>query len=223
MYLISDEIINVPHSVYDFHYNISSHIKSFVPITTRKKYLDESQDGFPLVGGFYNSEDDRIKMKCIQLEFTYVSPKDTILISHRRFRQISKLIADTILHEIIHMKQYRRRKFKSIPDYQSSAQKFEQQQEQSYLGCPDEIDAYSFNIACELIDKFGNDEKRIIRYLNEDQKKKKRKSNSWRMYLKAFDHDHDHRIIKRVKKKVARYIPAAVFGKPYRSKDWISG
>jgi hypothetical protein len=41
------------------------------------------------------------------------------------------------------------------------------------------------------------------------------------MYLKAFNHDHNHVIIKRVKKKVIRYIPYAKLGKPYRKKDWI--
>jgi len=41
------------------------------------------------------------------------------------------------------------------------------------------------------------------------------------MYLKAFDHDHNHPIIKKVKKKVLQYLPNAEIGKPYRNKDWI--
>jgi hypothetical protein len=131
-------------------------------------------------------------------------------------------IADTILHEIMHMRQYRRRKFKILPDYASTAEKTEQRAEQEYLGCSDEVDAYSFNIACELMDKFKYDPVQVIQYLNEDQKGLRRRHNSWRMYLKAFDHNHDHTIIKRLKKKIIKYLPRAINGKPYRNKDWIS-
>jgi hypothetical protein len=42
------------------------------------------------------------------------------------------------------------------------------------------------------------------------------------MYLKAFQHDHDHPIIHRLKKKIVRYLPQAQVGKPYRNKDWIA-
>jgi hypothetical protein len=71
------------------------------------------------------------------------------------------------------------------------------------------------------MDKFNNDTKAVTGYLNENQKRLKRKPNSWRMYLKAFDHDHNHPIIKRVKTKVMRYLPHALAGRPYRNKDWI--
>ena len=131
-------------------------------------------------------------------------------------------IADTLLHEIIHMRQFRRRNFKQLPDYASNAEKSDIRQEQEYLGCSDEIDAYGFNIACELMDKFGKNKNQIVNYLNENQKGKKRRHNSWRMYLKAFEHDHNHPILQRVKKKVVRYLPAAEVGKPYRNKDWIN-
>jgi hypothetical protein len=132
------------------------------------------------------------------------------------------LFADTILHELMHMRQYRSRKFKELPDYASTAEKTEQREEQEYLGNPDEIDAYSFNIACELMDKFKGDEQQVIKYLSEDQKGLRRRHNSWRMYLKAFNHDHNHIIIKRVKSKVIRYLPQSRIGKPYRNKDWIN-
>jgi hypothetical protein len=72
------------------------------------------------------------------------------------------------------------------------------------------------------MDKFKGDEQQVIKYLSEDQKGLRRRHNSWRMYLKAFNHEHDHPIIKRVKKKVMRYVPYAELGKPYRGKDWIS-
>jgi DNA-binding NtrC family response regulator len=130
-------------------------------------------------------------------------------------------MADTVLHEIMHMRQYRRRKFKDLPDYASTAARAEKRQEQEYLGNSDEIDAYSFNIACELLDKFHGNTKKAVNYLNEHQKGLRRRHNCWRMYLKAFDYEHNHPIIQRVKKKVIRYMPHALNGKPYRNKDWI--
>jgi hypothetical protein len=69
--------------------------------------------------------------------------------------------------------------------------------------------------------KFHNDRQQVVNYLNEDQRGLRRRHNSWRMYLKAFDFDHKHRIIKRVKKKVVRYLPNAELGKPYRNKEWF--
>ena len=73
----------------------------------------------------------------------------------------------------------------------------------------------------EVIREFIDNSK-VVNYLNEDQKKTRRKHSSWRMYLKAFNHDHEHPIIKRVKQKVVRYLPNALYGKPYRNRDWIS-
>jgi hypothetical protein len=37
------------------------------------------------------------------------------------------------------------------------------------LGCSDEIDAYGFNIACELLYRFNNDADKVIEYLNDDE------------------------------------------------------
>jgi hypothetical protein len=72
------------------------------------------------------------------------------------------------------------------------------------------------------MDTFNNDIPQVIEYLNLDQKGSRKIFNTWRMYLRAFDYDHDHPIIKRVKKKVIRYLPLAEIGKPYRNQDWIS-
>ena len=118
------------------------------------------------------------------------------------------------------MRQFRRREFKDLPDYPSTARRESKRKEQRYLGNSDEIDAYSFNIACELIDQYKNTNN-IVKHLSVNQKNKKVKHDSWFIYLKAFDHDHDHPVIKKVKKKVLHYLPNAEIGKPYRNRDWI--
>jgi len=204
-----------------FHSTLTAHIKKYLPVKISKKRDQKVAFDWAYVGGTYYSDLDKNRQKCIELVFVYNSFQETLKMPASRYRRMCGVMADTILHEMIHMRQYRRRKFKILPDYASSAEKAEKREEQEYLGGSDEIDAYGFNIACELMDKFGGDSKQAIRYLNEDQKGLRRRHNSWRMYLKAFDHDHDHPIIKRTKKKVIKYLPQAVIGKPYRNKDWI--
>lgn len=222
LYTLASEIVRQPITVGEFHKKITNLLKKNIPVRVRKLYCEKVDLGFVYVGGTYFSGYDEDNLKCIEIVFQYRQNQKTLNLSSRRFASICTTIADTLLHEVIHMRQYRRREFKIIPDYASNAEKTELRQEQSYLGCLDEIDAYGFNIACELMDKFKGDINQIVDYLSENQKGVKRRHNSWRMYLNAFQHDHNHPIIQRLKKKVVRYLPQAQVGKPYRNKDWIN-
>lgn len=216
------KLINKEMTVEKFHRTLGNHIKHSIPIKLKKLNEKKVENNCVWVGGMYYSDLDEEKQKPIELVLVYKNGKDTIKITPKNFHRTCHTITNTIMHEIIHMRQYRRRKFKVLPAYNSNAEKTEQHEEQTYLGCSDEIDAYGYNIACELLCKFENDINKVIKYLDEDQYGKKRNHNSWRMYLKAFNHDHEHPIIKRVKQKVVRYLPNAIYGKPYRNKDWIS-
>ena len=215
------ELVDQELTVAQFHSKLSRHVKKYMPIKTLKSRDSKVGENWVWCGGTYFSDLDKAKRQCIELVFVYNLFQDHIAISKRRFRRLCYTIADTILHEIMHMRQYRRRKFKELPDYASTASRAQKRQEQGYLGNSDEIDAYSFNIACELLDKFDSNPKKVINHLNESQRDVRRAHSCWRMYLKAFDYDHKHPIIQRVKKKVIRYIPHALNGKPYRNKDWI--
>lgn len=222
LYVLKPRIVSNELSTHEIYSLIQKQLKSFIPVRVRKYINPKIEKGVVYIGGIYYSEWDRAKEKCIEVQFYFQSKDDTYIIDSRRFNRMCRHFADTVLHEIIHMRQFRRRRFKFLPEYASNTEKTEQRNEQSYLGCSDEIDAYSFNIACELNDKFKGNQQRIVKYLSENQKNKKRKHNSWRMYLTAFDHNHNHEIIKRLKKKVIRYLPHAAAGKPYRNKDWIN-
>jgi hypothetical protein len=219
--LIRNKVVDQPLTIEEFHTIVSKHVKKFFPVRTRKSKDKEVDTAWIWVGGSYYSDWDQNKLKSIEICLAYHIADKTMNISSRRFNRLCYGIADTILHEVIHMRQYRKRKFKSLPDFKSKSDKAKQRAEQEYLGNTDEIDAYSFNIACELIDKFGYKEKEIARYLNENQQGKYRRHNSWRMYLKAFNHDHNHHIIQRVKKKVMYYLPKANSGRPFCTKDWF--
>lgn len=204
------------------HTLLTKHIKAQFPIKVVQNFDSKVEKGIIFVGGMYYSDLDEEGKRSIEINFIYNSKKDTYIVDSRRLWRLSLCFADTLLHEIIHMRQYRRRNFKDLPAYSSTAEKLEKAEEQNYLGCSDEIDAYGFNIACELTEKFKGNKKLIVKYLNENQKNKRRKSNCWRMYLSAFDHNHNHEIIKKLKKKVIYYIPYAELGKPYKNNYWIT-
>jgi len=219
--LIAPKVVNKQLKVDTYHRIFSKHIKSMLPVIVAKRSDKAVEFNCSYLGGAYYSDNDKARQKCIEIVLVYNPFDKFITVSRSKFNRLCSLFADTILHEVIHMRQHRRRKFKDLPDYASTAEKDEQNQEQSYLGKSDEIDAYGFNIACELLTKFNSDHQLIYQYLNEDQSKKKRRSNCWREYLNAFDHDHNHIIIKRLKSKVIRYLPHAEAGRPYRNKEWI--
>lgn len=208
-------------SVDRVHSTLSHNLKSLAPFKIKRIYNYKVDPGHVYIGGSYYSYLDQEYDKCLEISLCYFDSETVITISNRKLKQIAVLIADTILHEIMHMRQYRRRKFISLPDYTSRAERSDLRREQAYLGSTDELDAYAFNIACELHTKFSGDTKIIARYLDKPIKNHKYK-HTWRMYLKAFEFDHSHPIIRRLKKKIIHYLPAAKIGKPYKSKDWIN-
>jgi len=218
---LAPRLSETPIEIHEFHKIITNYLKKTYPIRATMSWDEKVKKYGVFVGGTYYSDYDEDGKKCIELNFVYHPVHDNIKISKKRYKGICTVIADTLHHEIIHMRQYRRRGFKSLPNYASSALSSYLREEQEYLGCSDEIDAYGFNIACDLLTKFKGDHKSAIRYLGVDLKGCRKHTNNWKMYLRAFGHDHNHEIIKRVKKKVIRYLPRAEEGKPFKSSDWI--
>ncbi len=220
-YSLGHHIINKELTIDEFHTIFKKHLKKHFPILITKKFFHKLPLNRVSIGGAYYSDYDKNNQKCIQLEVFYNPSFPFLKLPALRFKRVCMLVADTLLHEIIHMRQYRRREFKILPDYASTAKKSSQRKEQSYLGNSDEIDAYGFNIACELYSRFQGNRREIVKHLNKNLKNRRSKNDSWKMYLKAFDHQHDHVIIKRLKKKIIRYLPYASIGKPYLTTDWI--
>ena len=220
IWTLSPKIVNRRLTVKQFHGILYRHLKKHIPLRITKTTYKKANPNTVMVGGCYYSDWDQLNKTCIEISMVYSREDEHLKLNNQKFARICVVIADTILHEIIHMRQFRRREFKDLPDYPSTARRASKRKEQRYLGNSDEIDAYSFNIACELIDQYKNTNS-IIKHLSINQKNKKVKQDSWFTYLKAFDHDHDHPVIKKVKKKVLHYLPNAEIGKPYRNRDWI--
>ena len=192
-----------------------------IPVKIKTVFESPLSDENIWVGGLYDSDLDNHGKRAITLLFNYTDRYEKIKLSYYQFRKLCYNITDIIFHEIIHLRQYRRRNFKDIPGYASTAELFRKRQVQEYLGDPDEIDAYAFNIACELYDIYKQDYRSILNYLNSDLTDGRKKQTLYRMYLYTFDHNHNNSVIKKLKKKITHYLPYAALGKPYKTSDWL--
>ena len=192
-----------------------------IPVSVSKTYDIDTKKGKVWIAGEYRSYRDKKNKNFINI-FLQFNPENKILkYSNGKFQDMCKSIADTLLHEIVHTRQYRRRNFKEISGYESTAKSNKEKNEQEYYGHPDEIDAYSFNIACELTDDYKANRREIIKHLNQDLSDDRLKKTSYKKYLTIFDDDHNHTVIKKLKKKIIYYLPYAEFGKPYKTSDWL--
>jgi len=222
VYMSKNLLVNQTLSIPEFHKRLTNHIKLWMPIRSRKSYEEKVEKNQTWIGGMYHTDYDKDRQKSIEVSLAYSKNYKTITMNAWRFSRLCNRVADVILHEVIHMRQARKRNFKNLPGYSSTAESSKQRQEQEYLGDNDEIDAYAFNMACELNEKFSGDMQQIVGYLNEPQKGKRRYYDTWRMYLKAFDWDSDHRICRRIKKRSIYYLSRSQVSKPFQTKDWIS-
>lgn len=218
----SSTIVGNSFTPHTFTKEIRDTFRSFdVPIKVTMTKNKETTKNAVWVGGLYDSVLDKKHRKFISVVLNYNPTQKQIKLTNRSVNLLATSIADTILHEVIHTRQYRRRGHKDIPGYESTAELGKQRRDQVYYGHDDEIDAYAFNIACFLNDRFKGDKTRIVQYLNSDLSDRRLKKNAYKTYMAAFDYDHNHRVIKKLKKKVFYYLPYTAIGKPYKTADWL--
>lgn len=219
---IQGKIIDKTLSVEALQELLSKHIKRHLPIKVRMTKDPKNDKGYVYVGGTYYSEyDQKGYTRHIEVIFSYNSDQQRLRLSRHRWLRLCSLFADTILHEIVHCRQYRSRNFKSLPGYESTAYYAKDRREQEYWGDTDEIGAHAFNIACDLYDRFGNDFDEAARYLDSNLYRRHKRTTFFK-YMKTFEHDHNHKIIQRVKKKAISYLPNAVLGKPFRTTTHLT-
>jgi hypothetical protein len=200
---------------------LSRYIKEHLPVRVTMKTNSQQLKGLVYVGGAYYADHDTSGKRQIEIVFSYKSKNDQYKITDNAWGRICTLFADTVLHEIIHLRQYRTRNFKEIPGYFSTAYYAKDRKEQEYYGHKDEMGAFAFNIACELYDKFGDDFDAAKKYLDTNLSKKSKRT-AWHRFLKAFNWDHNHPIVKSMKKKIIRNLPYAIIGKPFKTADYLT-
>jgi hypothetical protein len=222
LYSAGADIVGQKMPVKLLHKRLGAHIKSCLPVTIKKWQYDHKQDrGFPYMGGSYDSVlDKKGKKKFIEVVLSYHPLDSETRITEYRWRRLCSLFADTILHEMIHMRQYRSRNFKDIPGYESTAYYHKQRQDQEYYGHRDEMGAFSFNIACEMLDKFGYDPVSIRYYM--DNIPSRTKKGTFTKFLATFDWNHGHIKVRQMKQKILKQLEYAAIGRPFKTTTHLT-
>lgn len=219
---VQNKIVDKRLAVDTLHEIMSKHIKAHLPIKIKLDRSRKNDKGYVYIGGTYYSEPDKNQSgRYIEIIFSYNSEQKYFTLSRHRWLRICTLFADTMLHEIIHCRQYRSRNFKAIPGYESTAYYARDRKEQNYYGDRDEMGAFAFNIACDLLDRFGEDFHSAAKYLDSNQYRRHKRTSFYK-YMAAFEHNHNHPIIKRIKKKAVNQLPNALIGKPFRTPNYLT-
>jgi len=220
MYAITPKVENRQLLPEQFHRIAAANLRKYLPIKVVMQYNKIVRPRLVYMGGAYYPSSDQDGKKCIEINFNYDLSRAPLNLTRLRMHRISVLFADTMLHEIIHMKQYRSRDHEANSSYPSQVPNQKKRNEQSYLGNPDEIEAYSFNIACELLRKYKLDQQKALEHLDLEYRPAK---DNFSKYLRIFDKDYSHPVIIKLKKLVRYYIPrAASVGKPYTRSKWLN-
>jgi len=223
LYSAGKDIVGKKIAVKELQKQLSTHIKAHLPVKVVRKQNDHTQKrGLIYMGGTYYSEyDSNSYTRFIEIVLCYHPLDSVIKLTEYRWVRLCQLFADTILHEVIHMRQYRSRNFKAIPGYESTAYLHKQRVTQEYYGDRDEMGAFSFNIACDMIDRFGYDSSAIWKYMDSMQAKK-HKRTTYHRYLAAFDWNHNHPKIRQMKRKIMNQLEYAYVGKPFKTTNHLT-
>jgi hypothetical protein len=222
LYELKSEIVDRRLSIGEITSILSKHIKANLPVKVTSSRHKPVKKGEVWIGGAYHSYYDKEgKSRFIEVELAFPTNANTMKTSLYRWERMCTLFADTVLHEIIHTRQYRARRFKDIPGYESTAYYAKDRREQEYYGHRDEMGAHSFNLAQDMIDKFGFDTRAIKDYLDSPVPKRVR-PNGWGRFMKAFDYDHKHPKVRQMKRKILKQLEYASTGKPFKTTNHLT-
>jgi hypothetical protein len=222
LYELKSEIVDRRLPIGEITRQLSKHIKAHLPIKVVSSRHKPVRAGELWLGGAYHSDLDKSgKKRFIEVELVFPTDVQTMKTSLYRWERICTLFADTVLHEIIHTRQYRARHFKDIPGYESTAYYAKDRAWQQYYGDRDEMGAHSFNLAQDMIDKFGFDPKAIREYLDSKVPRRVR-PNGWGRFMKAFEYDHSHPKVSQMKRKIMTQLENAYLGKPFKTTNHLT-
>ncbi len=151
------------------------------------------------VNAYYDPDLDARKQACIEILLITHHLATHIHITPELWNTLTKRIADSIAHEMIHMKQYRSRAWEDV--FIVEEVEDQHQAAQLHLSIPDEIDAYAYNIASEL-----REHPNPLSLLTHIKDIKLQDSINLWAYYKTFDSNPNHPVIKKLVKKVYKYL-----------------
>jgi hypothetical protein len=222
LYKAKKDIVGKRLAIDEINRILSKHIKLHLPVRVTSSRHKEAKGNEIWCGGMYHSDyDQKGHTRFIEVQLAYPPNIDSMKVTTYRWNRICIIFADIVLHEIIHTRQFRARNFKAIPMYQSTAQYAKDRKEQEYYGDRDEMGAHSFNMACDMVDKFGWDTRAIREYLEKPLPNRKRLA-MWQRFLKAFDGNHSHPKVRQMKRKILKQLEHAYNGKPFRTTNYLT-
>ena len=105
---------------------------------------------YPIVSGKYDPDLDEDDMPAIEIAINYHPDQKEIRFMDIILDRFVIEIIETIMHELCHQGQYRKRNFRYPKKYKSINSNAALRREEIYLGNKDEIEAYAVGIATEI-------------------------------------------------------------------------
>lgn len=162
--------------------------------------------GQMLVNAYFDPEEDAIEEIAIEIELVFNNKDKTIVLSEEGFQWLIRTVLASLTHEMIHQKQYRSRggiRGREFTKFNSDSKDVQKAQE--YLGNTDEVEAYGFNIADQLM-RSTKDYNKALDVLRGGAKDSLKYSPDLFAYIVAFGGSVNHPIIKRLLKKTTFYL-----------------
>lgn len=156
------------------------------------------------LNGYYDGGLDEAGDVPIEVYLITNPMQDVMIIDEEGFDSIARKIADTLSHEVIHMKQYRARDFLEVEKIEYTEFEDEEEENRWYLSSPDEINAYAYNIANELLDK--NSLPVVMEKLEKLKEIKIEDSVNLWAYVHAFEQNTDHPVLRKLIKQVYKSL-----------------
>jgi hypothetical protein len=203
---VKNKIVGIPLQKEEISATIGELLGDELKINILQAEAKEVDPGDMNVNAYYDPDEDMFGRTCIELILVY-SPLDNILIvDEEGWVNIVRRLADAIAHEQRHLYQYRQRDWE-IPYYDNYDEELDEDinTARDYLGNKDEIDAFSFNIANELLDSF--DYKEVFERLSNPKKIDMSKSVNLWAYMCVFGMNFSDPVLKRLMKKIYRVLP----------------
>lgn len=196
---IRSQLVGIPKQVNEISEIVGAVIASNFRTDVLHADAQEVDVGDINITAFYDPELDSMNRPCIELYLVYNTLDDILVFDDELFDTLTKRLCDTLCHEQIHQQQHRARFWESW-DYDVD-------DVVEYLSNKDEIDAYSHNIANELLD-FA-DYQNVLTLLNNPSTIQIEQSVNLWVYIKTFGVDDP--VVKRLLKKVIRKLPQVIY------------
>jgi hypothetical protein len=196
---LKDKIVSRVFSIDDLVYSVGKFVSSKFRVSTLHAQAYEVELTELNINAFYDPERDELGKPSIEL-ILVTNPNDQYLIlDEALWTLFVNRLADSLAHELIHMRQARARDFIFVES--RAYRDMEIDENLTYLSDLDEIDAYAYNIATEL-----QEHPNPLTILNNPATVSVNDSINLWAYLQAFSKDLKNPAIKRLLKKVYKHL-----------------